>query len=298
MLVTSQSGRLYMRSGNTTSSILDLSGKICSDFERGLLGVTVDPAFSSNSYIYLFYTYNKNNTCQDNSPNSPVNRVSRFVLSGSTVSGEVVLVDNMPSPNGNHNAGGLVFGKDGYLYISIGDGGCQIGDASKCAGQNGNARVKNRLQGKVLRVDRNGNAPTSNPFYSAGGECRVNGSTTSGLHCQETYGWGFRNPFRIAVDPNAASTRYLRQRRWSGSVGRDRPALGRQGLRLELLRRQSRDRQLERMPGVADRACLRILPRLLQLDYRRRVHSERLLAFRLRQHVLLRRLHLRHDLDA
>jgi glucose/arabinose dehydrogenase len=207
MLVTSQGGRLYMRSGSTTTLLRDLSGSICADFERGLLGVTADPSFTSNGYIYLFYTYKKFGTCVDNSSNSPVNRVSRFVLSGTSVSGEKVLVDNMPSPNGNHNAGGLLFGKDGYLYISIGDGGCEIGSPSECAADNDNARVTNRLQGKVLRVTRDGIAPSSNPFYSSGGTCRVNGSTSSGLHCQETYGWGFRNPFRIALDPNASGTR-------------------------------------------------------------------------------------------
>src|SRR6476469_4937237 len=132
MLVTSQGGRFYLRSGSTTTLLLDVSGKICADFERGLLGVTVDPSFSSNGYIYLFYTYKKFCTCVDNSSNSPVNRVSRFVLSRTSVSGETVLVDNMPSPNGNHNAGGLLFGKDGYLYISIGDGGCQIGIPENC----------------------------------------------------------------------------------------------------------------------------------------------------------------------
>jgi PKD repeat protein len=113
----------------------------------------------------------------------------------------------MPSPNGNHNAGGLVFGKDGYLYISIGDGGCEIGSPGECGGDNDNARVINRLQGKILRVTRDGKAPTSNPFYSQGGECRISGSTTAGMHCRETYAWGFRNPFRIAADPNGTTTR-------------------------------------------------------------------------------------------
>src|SRR6478672_10187865 len=61
MLVTSQGGRFYMRSGSTTTELLNLSGKICSDFERGLLGVTVDPNFGSNQFIYLFYTFNKYN---------------------------------------------------------------------------------------------------------------------------------------------------------------------------------------------------------------------------------------------
>ena len=170
-------------------------------------GVTADPAFASNGYIYLFYTYKKNGNCDYNQPTSPVNRVSRWVLSGSTVSGETVLVDNMPSPNGNHNAGGILIGKDGYLYIAIGDGGCEIGEPSRCGGANRNARVKNRLQGKILRVSRSsGVAPGSNPFESSGGTCRVTGSTAAGLHCKETYAWGFRNPFRIAADPNASGT--------------------------------------------------------------------------------------------
>jgi glucose/arabinose dehydrogenase len=206
MLITSQGGRLYARSGGTTTLVLNISSKVCSDFERGLLGLAVDPEFNSNNYIYLFYTFNKNGTCAHNVPSSPVNRVSRFTFSGSTVSGETILVDNMPSPNGNHNAGGLVFGKDGYLYIAIGDGGCEIGSPSECAGANDNARVKNRLQGKILRVNRNGVAPSSNPFYDGGGTCRVNGSTSAGLHCRETFAWGFRNPFRIAVNPNSSST--------------------------------------------------------------------------------------------
>jgi len=83
MLVTSQNGGLYKRSGSSTTKVLDLSGKICSDFERGLLGVTVDPLYASNNYIYLYYTYNRHNTCIDNSPSSPNNRVSRFVFNGS-----------------------------------------------------------------------------------------------------------------------------------------------------------------------------------------------------------------------
>src|SRR6185503_16744776 len=62
MLVTSQGGRFYMRSGSTTTLVLDLSGRICSDFERGLLGVTVDPKYDSNKFIYLLYTFHTNGT--------------------------------------------------------------------------------------------------------------------------------------------------------------------------------------------------------------------------------------------
>ena len=209
LVVSTQGGVLYVKSGNSLVTALDLSGSICSDFERGMLGVTFDPDFNSNSYIYIFYTYNKANSCADNVSTSPVNRVSRFTMSGNTVSkaSEVVLVDNMPSPNGNHNAGDLLFGKDGFLYISIGDGGCELNAASFCGGQNKNALKQNVLTGKVLRLTRDGAIPNGNPFIgSDSGRCNVTGSTSK-THCQETYLQGLRNPFRIAADPNAGGTK-------------------------------------------------------------------------------------------
>ncbi|MGI8477394.1 MAG: PQQ-dependent sugar dehydrogenase, partial [Thermomicrobiales bacterium] len=142
-LIASQGGVLYVVNGSTSTSILDLSGKICSDFERGMLGVAVDQSFASNRFIYIYYTFNKSNACSSNKADSPVNRVSRFVATPSgtslSVASEVVLLDNMPSPNGNHNAGHIGFGKDGNLYVAIGDGGCDLIDSSKCGGNNNNA---------------------------------------------------------------------------------------------------------------------------------------------------------------
>ncbi|MCC6790688.1 MAG: PQQ-dependent sugar dehydrogenase, partial [Thermomicrobiales bacterium] len=209
MIVSSQGGVLYMMVGGSPSAILDLSAVVCSGFERGLLGVTLDPNFSSNNYIYVFYTYKKFGSCPANTAAAPVNRVSRFVMSGNNVvpSSETVLVDNMPSPNGNHNAGDLLFGNDGYLYIAIGDGGCELDASTKCGGQNENAEKKNILTGKILRVTRDGGIPSTNPFRgSDSGRCNVDGRTDK-THCQETYATGFRNPFRIAADPNTGGTK-------------------------------------------------------------------------------------------
>ncbi len=101
-----------------TSPALDLTGKVCTNSEPGLLGVTEDPAFVSNNYIYLYYTAYQSGGC--------VNGVSRFTMSGDTAdqASEKKLVDNIFSTNDNHNGGDVHFGKDGYLYISVGDGGC------------------------------------------------------------------------------------------------------------------------------------------------------------------------------
>ena len=156
LLVTTQAGqlRVYQDGALRAEPALDLRSKLCTDSERGLLGIAVDPNFAANGFIYLFYTFNKFGSCERLSPKAPVNRVSRFTLSG-TMSGNVasaerVLIDNIPSPNGNHNGGDLHIGKDGLLYVSIGDGGCDYLGDSGCAGENDASRDTNTLLGKVV----------------------------------------------------------------------------------------------------------------------------------------------------
>ena len=217
MLVASRAGRLlvYKNGALLSAPALDISAKTCSNIERGLLGVAVDPNFSTNRYVYLFYTYKKHGVCpslQPTNPNNPVHRVSRFVMSGDTIalSTEQVLVDNIPSPNGDHNAGDLKFGKDGYLYASIGDGGCDYAGDSGCQALNDAPRDRNILLGKVLRITRNGGIPPSNPYTGSDSErCNVAGRTDPGKNCQETFASGLRNPFRLAFDPDASGTRFF-----------------------------------------------------------------------------------------
>ena len=158
MLVSQQTGRLLVyRGGALQGTALDLTAtdRVCANFERGLLGIAVDPAFASNRHVYLFYTFKKHDSCSTNQPTTdPVNRVSRFVLSDANtidLGSEMVLIDNMPSPNGNHNAGDLNFGKDGLLYITIGEGGVSA-----------TARQSHILAGKVLRIGADGAIPPGN----------------------------------------------------------------------------------------------------------------------------------------
>ncbi len=215
MLIASQQGKLLVYQGGKLLSTpaLDLAAAICTNSERGLLGIAVDPAFATNQFVYLYYTFNKHDACERNTSKAPVNRVSRFVLSASNridAETEQVLIDNILSPNGNHNAGDLHFGKDGYLYISVGDGGCDYAASTRCAGENDAARDQHVLLGKILRITRDGNIPSSNPFQgSDSARCHLNGQTDKGKKCQETFAWGLRNPFRIAFDPNAADTRFF-----------------------------------------------------------------------------------------
>ena len=213
MLITTKAGKLWVhRDGDLPNEkvlALDLSNRICADFERGLLGVAVDPDFGTNRFIYLYYTFNKHDTCKQNTANSPVNRVSRFRLGANDkvrAGSETILINNIPSPNGNHNGGDLQFGGDKLLYVSVGDGGCDLKDPTRCAPDNRNARRLHLLLGKILRITRNGGIPGGNPYADdpAGVRCNQTGRTTMGKLCEEIFATGLRNPFRIAFDQGSS----------------------------------------------------------------------------------------------
>lgn len=214
LLLTTRTGKLrvYQDGALVATPALDIGDKVCFNLERGLLGLTVDPAFETNHHIYLYYTYNKFGACDD-STKTPVNRVSRFTLSDANVAdrtSELVLIDNIPSPQGQHNAGDLHFGKDNYLYISVGDGNCDYAKDSGCGPFNNATRDPHVLLGKILRITPGGGVPPTNPYLGPdSARCNLTGRTTAGKKCRETYASGLRNPFRFAVDPNAAGTRFF-----------------------------------------------------------------------------------------
>jgi glucose/arabinose dehydrogenase len=218
MLIGAEAGivRVYKAGGLAPQPALDISTKTCSDQERGLMSVAVDPAFATNHFIYVYYTYKKLGACQYGSNGDtllPVNRVSRFVLGTNDIADpatETVLIDNIPAPEGYHIGADLDFGKDGYLYVSTGDGGCQYTDPVWCDKYNAASRDQNVLLGKILRITRDGGIPPTNPYQGTdSARCASTGVVTAGKKCQETFAWGLRNPFRTAFDPNASGTRFF-----------------------------------------------------------------------------------------
>ncbi|MBL8228551.1 MAG: PQQ-dependent sugar dehydrogenase [Bryobacterales bacterium] len=146
--------------------------------ERGLLGVTFDPDFAVNNYVYVYYTV----------PSSPrFNRVSRFTANGDVaVSGsELILLNlNNLTTATNHNGGALHFGPDGKLYIAVGENATTA-----------NAQSLSNLLGKILRMNADGSIPADNPTSISG----ISGSPTG----QNRLIWaaGLRNPFTFAFDP-------------------------------------------------------------------------------------------------
>lgn len=228
LLVTGREGRVRLKEpGSTNTTVaLDISTDVCSNSERGLLGIAVDPNFGTpnNNYVYLYYTYKKFGSCPEKAPeqNNPVNRVARFEMNGDTIVPNNgpngpgnVLINNIPSPNGNHNAGDLHFGQDDKLYVSVGDGSCNPAAPTRCQPENETSRYRNVLNGKILRINTDGTVPADNPYANHPdgvrcGDLTVNNAAggskaAPGKVCKETYAMGFRNPFRFAIDPDTSS---------------------------------------------------------------------------------------------
>jgi glucose/arabinose dehydrogenase len=114
--------------------------------EGGLLGIALDPKFSTNNTVYVYYTYSAGS--------NSLNRVAKLTYDADThtLGQESTLVDAIPG-NSNHNGGRIKFGADGFLYVGTGD----AEDPSQ-------AQDTNAKGGKVLRVTTDGQPAPGNPF--------------------------------------------------------------------------------------------------------------------------------------
>ena len=113
-------------------------------FEDGLLGLTLDPDFAAQPWVYVYYSSEQDGVI--------VNRVSRFRDTNGRGGNEEVLLDGIPSGE-IHNGGRLRFGPDGMLYVSTGD----TFEAMR-------AQDTGDLGGAILRITREGGVPEDNPF--------------------------------------------------------------------------------------------------------------------------------------
>ena len=179
IFIAEQNGEVRIVKNGILLSAPFVAIPITFEVERGLLGIAFDPKFDKNHYIYFFYT---TSSSSKGNPSTPHNRVSRFTANGdmALTGSEVIILDNIPSPSDEHNAGCLRFGLDRKLYISTGDGGHDYGQ---------NAQDLNSLNGKILRTNPNGTVPNDNPFI---GQANVRA---------EIWAYGLRNPYRFTIHP-------------------------------------------------------------------------------------------------
>ena len=218
--VVEQTGRVRVfaniSSVATFDTFVDISDRVTNFEEMGLLGMAFHPNFPTDPRVYLSYV---------NEIAGRFSFISEFTLGAGgnlNPASETVLL-RIAQPETNHNGGQIAFGRDGFLYIGIGDGG-GVNDPH---GAIGNGQLMTTLLGKMLRISINltpggYSIPPGNPF-AINPRCGTGGSGT--LPCPEIYASGFRNPWRWSFDPAIDLL-------WVGDVGQgaleeiDRVTLG------------------------------------------------------------------------
>ncbi len=190
LFVVEQGGRIFIVTGDQrkSSPFLDITEKVLSGGERGLLGLAFHPQYSSNGRFFVNYTRAKDGATV----------IAEYQVSSdpdkASPEERVLLV--IPQPYSNHNGGMIAFGPDGLLYIGTGDGGAG-GDPEN------RAQDLEELLGKFLRIDVDGEQPygipPDNPFVGKPGK-------------DEIYAIGLRNPWRFSFDRQTGKL-------WAGDVG-------------------------------------------------------------------------------
>ena len=210
LFIVDQTGKIWIvgADGNKIAEpFLDITSKLIALSpqydERGLLSMAFHPDYKTNGKFYIFYTAPPKPGGPEPGENwDHVNRVSEFkVLSGNPDKADIglerIVLEN-DHPQGNHNGGTIAFCADGFLYVSIGDGGGadDVGPGHVedwyTINEGGNGQdIEANLLGNILRIDINCATgyliPKSNPFVGKKGK-------------DEIYAFGFRNPYRFSFD--------------------------------------------------------------------------------------------------
>ncbi|MBI4265855.1 MAG: PQQ-dependent sugar dehydrogenase [Acidobacteria bacterium] len=181
LFVTERPGRVRILNLSTRSSELALTlDDVFTQGEAGTLGLALDPEFSQNRLVYLYYSARV-------ASGGAVNRVVRYREVNARLAERVVVLDNIPAAT-IHDGGRIRFGPDGLLYVTAGD-----------AANTGLPQDLASLAGKILRVNRDGTTPRTNPFGSP------------------VYSYGHRNPQGLDWHPSTGDL-------WAsehGNIGND-----------------------------------------------------------------------------
>ncbi len=181
---------------NTPSDFLNITSKVVSGGERGLLGLTFHPQFATNGYFFVNYTR----------AGDGATVIARYKTTDATntlgnPNSEKILL-TIAQPFSNHNGGMIEFGPDDNLYIGMGDGGSANDPGNR-------AQNINELLGKFLRVTPTLDASPTTPAYTIPSDNPYVGVDGA----DEIYAIGMRNPFRWSFDRGGA------RQLWAGDVG-------------------------------------------------------------------------------
>ncbi len=189
LFVVERSGAIRIVNADGTlrpKPFLDISSKISSvRSEEGFLGMTFSPDYKNDGKFFVDYT-----TTISGQLTSVIEQyqVDPADSNRALTAGLIILTQSQPYTN--HNGGNLMFGKDGYLFVNIGDGGSG-GDPQ------GNGQNLQTFLGKILRIDVTNSSPSKpyeipvdNPFFN---------NVTQGIK-KEIWGYGLRNPWRSSMD--------------------------------------------------------------------------------------------------
>ena len=240
LVLEKATGRVkHIINGALAQIVLDLAVNNAS--ERGLLGIALHPQFTSNRFVYLYWTctaVHGPTTFQVSATTCPAtpatgadvteivdvpllgNRVDRFIWDGAALRFDRNLI-NLRSfqhdptngvPRGNHNGGVIRFGTDGKLYVIFGDNG-RRGQMQNIFDDRGPAFAvpddafggpgpdNAHFTGVILRLNDDGSAPSDNPFFAYG--AGIGGEV--GGNVQRIFAYGVRNSFGLAIDPVSGS---------------------------------------------------------------------------------------------
>ena len=182
LFVVEQPGRIRIVRGGAllATPFLDITAKVGSGGERGLLGLAFHPDYATNGFFYVNYTDRAGDT-----------RIERYTVTADPDRADpssARLILTVDQPYANHNGGLVLFGPDGMLYIGFGDGGSG-GDP------HGHGQNRATLLGSLLRIDVDAGdpygIPADNPLVA------VQGARP------EIWAWGLRNPWRFSFDRTA-----------------------------------------------------------------------------------------------
>jgi glucose/arabinose dehydrogenase len=180
LFVVERPGQIQILHDGTRSQFLDIHTMVDTAGERGLLSMAFDPNYASNGLFYVFF--NDDGTAGATTGDIHIDefRVSANPNVADPASRRMVMTIGHSGAS-NHNGGQLQFGKDGPLYISVGE-----------AGNGANAQSLGNPLGKILRIDPHGagqgahGVPPDNPFAAS--------------PTPEIWGMGLRNPWRFSFD--------------------------------------------------------------------------------------------------